>query len=178
MCRSDGRSASNPAPPPERHLFTGLTWAPRGCGRWRRRGARGQPSIANSCNASSRTYKMDVVTSRRGGAGAADLSLKLGVAPNDGGPGGGVSRLAEPAARPWADLLGPSSRVTLLVALGGIKGSGGRRGMISTAEAAARLARAEAAGRLCGTAAANIRRWLTEAPFAKYRQRLLEDIEQ
>ena len=49
--------------------------------------------------------------------------------------------------------------------------------MISAEEAAAGLAQAEAAGRLSGTAAANIRRWLTEAPFARYRDRLLEDIE-
>jgi phosphoglucomutase/phosphomannomutase len=49
--------------------------------------------------------------------------------------------------------------------------------MISREEGAARLDDAEAAGRLSGTAAANIRRWLTEAPFARYRARLLEDIE-
>jgi phosphoglucomutase/phosphomannomutase len=49
--------------------------------------------------------------------------------------------------------------------------------MISADEAAARLAEAEAAGRLSGMAAANIRRWLTEAPFARYRDRLLQDIE-
>ncbi len=49
--------------------------------------------------------------------------------------------------------------------------------MISAEEASAHLARAEAAGRLSGTAATNIRRWLTEAPFARYRVRLLEDIE-
>ena len=49
--------------------------------------------------------------------------------------------------------------------------------MISAEEAAARLAEAEAAGRLSGAAVANIRRWLTEAPFARYRARLLEDIE-
>ncbi|HWE40844.1 MAG TPA: phospho-sugar mutase [Isosphaeraceae bacterium] len=39
------------------------------------------------------------------------------------------------------------------------------------------VARAEAAGQLSATAAANIRRWLTEAPFASYRQRLAEDID-
>ena len=44
--------------------------------------------------------------------------------------------------------------------------------MISAEEAAGRLAEAEAAGRLSGAAAANIRRWLTEAPFARYRARL------
>jgi phosphoglucomutase/phosphomannomutase len=49
--------------------------------------------------------------------------------------------------------------------------------MISAEEAAARLAQAEAAGRLSRTAASNIGRWLTESPFARYRDRLLEDIE-
>lgn len=49
--------------------------------------------------------------------------------------------------------------------------------MISAAAAADRLAEAEGAGRLSGTAAANIRRWLSEAPFERYRGRLLEDIE-
>jgi phosphoglucomutase len=49
--------------------------------------------------------------------------------------------------------------------------------MISAEDGAARLAEAEAAGRLSGTAAANLRRWLTEAPFARYRARLLADIE-
>jgi phosphoglucomutase/phosphomannomutase len=49
--------------------------------------------------------------------------------------------------------------------------------MISAEEAAARLAQAEAAGRLSETAAANIRRWLTEAPFARYRDRLLAEVE-
>ena len=36
---------------------------------------------------------------------------------------------------------------------------------------------AESGGQLSGAAAANIRRWLTEPPFANYRDRLLEDIE-
>ncbi len=49
--------------------------------------------------------------------------------------------------------------------------------MISAEDGAARLAEAEAAGRLSGTAAANIRRWLEEPPFARYRDRLLEEIE-
>ncbi len=35
---------------------------------------------------------------------------------------------------------------------------------------------AESAGKLSGSAAANIRRWLTEPPFAAYRDRLVEDI--
>ncbi len=46
-----------------------------------------------------------------------------------------------------------------------------------TAEAAlARVAKAESAGSVSATAAANIRRWLTEPPFAAYRDRLVEDI--
>src|SRR5689334_4349347 len=49
--------------------------------------------------------------------------------------------------------------------------------MISAEEASARLAEAEGAGRLSGAAAANIRRWLTEAPFERYRARLVQDIE-
>src|SRR5438067_2097623 len=50
--------------------------------------------------------------------------------------------------------------------------------MITLDEAVARLGEAESAGQLSRSASANIRRWLTEAPFAKYRPRLLEDIEQ
>src|SRR5690349_21759312 len=38
------------------------------------------------------------------------------------------------------------------------------------------LAAAEAAGTLSASAAANIRRWLTEAPFARYRERLQQDV--
>jgi phosphoglucomutase/phosphomannomutase len=51
---------------------------------------------------------------------------------------------------------------------------------MSTADVAAALeqvARAEKAGALSASAAANIRRWLAEPPFAAYRPRLLEDIE-
>jgi phosphoglucomutase/phosphomannomutase len=39
------------------------------------------------------------------------------------------------------------------------------------------VAQAEAAGQVSASAAANIRRWLTEPPFARYRDRLAEDIE-
>src|SRR3954451_11017608 len=39
------------------------------------------------------------------------------------------------------------------------------------------VARAESSGQLSASAAANIRRWLTEAPFVSYRPRLVEDIE-
>jgi phosphoglucomutase len=49
--------------------------------------------------------------------------------------------------------------------------------MITPAEALARLGHAGSAGRVSSPAAANIERWLTEAPFGKYRSRLLEDIE-
>src|SRR5690348_3634601 len=38
------------------------------------------------------------------------------------------------------------------------------------------VARAESSGQLSASAAANIRRWLTEPPFAAYRPRLVEDI--
>jgi phosphoglucomutase/phosphomannomutase len=48
---------------------------------------------------------------------------------------------------------------------------------MSTAEdALASLDQAATAGRVSAPAVANIRRWLTEAPFAKYRDRLLQDI--
>ena len=40
-----------------------------------------------------------------------------------------------------------------------------------------RVARAEAAGDLSAPAAANVRRWLTEAPFASYRPALVREIE-
>src|SRR3954447_14741029 len=40
-----------------------------------------------------------------------------------------------------------------------------------------KMARAEGAGEISGPAAANIRRWLTEPPFARYRDRLARDIE-
>jgi phosphoglucomutase len=49
--------------------------------------------------------------------------------------------------------------------------------MITPADAHARLEHAGDTGRLSAPARANIRRWLTEAPFTKYRPRLLEDIE-
>jgi phosphoglucomutase/phosphomannomutase len=49
--------------------------------------------------------------------------------------------------------------------------------MISTEDGAARVAEAEGSGRLSATAVANIRRWLSEVPFAHYRARLLADIE-
>ena len=39
------------------------------------------------------------------------------------------------------------------------------------------VAEAESAGELSAPAAANIRRWLTEPPFAAYRDRLVEDIQ-
>ena len=41
----------------------------------------------------------------------------------------------------------------------------------------AKVTQAETAGELSGSAAANIRRWLTEAPFNAYRPRLVEDID-
>jgi phosphoglucomutase/phosphomannomutase len=39
------------------------------------------------------------------------------------------------------------------------------------------LAAAEAAGALSATAGAQIRRWLTEAPFQRYRERIAQDVE-
>ena len=49
---------------------------------------------------------------------------------------------------------------------------------MSTADAALDLlARAESDSRVSASAAANIRRWLTEPPFGRYRARLLQDIE-
>jgi phosphoglucomutase/phosphomannomutase len=50
--------------------------------------------------------------------------------------------------------------------------------MITPDEALARLAEAESEARISRSASANVRRWLIEAPFARYRQRLLEDVEQ
>jgi phosphoglucomutase/phosphomannomutase len=50
--------------------------------------------------------------------------------------------------------------------------------MITSDDALTRLEFAESKLWVSGPAAANVRRWLTEAPFAKYRARLLEDIEQ
>lgn len=44
-------------------------------------------------------------------------------------------------------------------------------------DAIASLQRAETAGQISPAAAANIRRWLTEPPFARYRDRLARDIE-
>jgi phosphoglucomutase len=49
--------------------------------------------------------------------------------------------------------------------------------MITPAEALARVQRTLAEGRLSASASSNIRRWLTESPFANYRHRLLADIE-
>ncbi len=49
--------------------------------------------------------------------------------------------------------------------------------MITPDEALKRVAKAESAAQLSRAAAANVRRWLIEPPFANYRNRLLEDIE-
>ena len=49
--------------------------------------------------------------------------------------------------------------------------------MITLVEALLRLEHAGSAGRISASASANVHRWLTEAPFAKYRRQLLEDIE-
>src|SRR3954447_22441695 len=48
--------------------------------------------------------------------------------------------------------------------------------MISVEDAVSRVGRAESSGQVSASAAAAIRRWLTESPFAQYRPRLLEDI--
>ena len=50
--------------------------------------------------------------------------------------------------------------------------------MITPVEALARLGHAGSAARISASASANVRRWLTETPFVKYRSLLLEDIEQ
>lgn len=49
--------------------------------------------------------------------------------------------------------------------------------MISTEEALKRLERARGSKQVSESAAVNIQRWLTEEPFAKYRPRLIEDVE-
>ena len=49
--------------------------------------------------------------------------------------------------------------------------------MITPVEGLARLGDAGSEGRISASASANVCRWLTDAPFAKYRSRLLEDIE-
>jgi phosphoglucomutase/phosphomannomutase len=49
--------------------------------------------------------------------------------------------------------------------------------MITPNDALEQVSQAEATGRLSKSAAVNIRRWLSEAPFAKYQGRILEDIE-
>jgi phosphoglucomutase len=49
--------------------------------------------------------------------------------------------------------------------------------MITLDDALERLGKAETEGRLSAPASAGVRRWLMEAPFAKYRNRLIEDIE-
>src|SRR5512135_3512635 len=49
--------------------------------------------------------------------------------------------------------------------------------MASDDGALAQVARAEAEGTISASAAVNIRRWLTEAPFARFRPRLVQDIE-
>ena len=50
--------------------------------------------------------------------------------------------------------------------------------MITPVEALARLGHAGSEARISASASANVRRWLTEAPFVKYTSLLLEDIEQ
>jgi phosphoglucomutase/phosphomannomutase len=49
--------------------------------------------------------------------------------------------------------------------------------MLTADAALGRVTQAETAAQLSASAAANIKRWLTEAPFAAYRERLLQDIE-
>lgn len=49
--------------------------------------------------------------------------------------------------------------------------------MITADDALSKVAQAESSSKVSSTAAAAIRRWLTEAPFLPYRPRLLEDIE-
>src|SRR5271167_2954839 len=49
--------------------------------------------------------------------------------------------------------------------------------MITPDEALERLGRAKEGALLSVSASEEIRRWLTEAPFAKYRNRLVDDIE-
>jgi phosphoglucomutase/phosphomannomutase len=49
--------------------------------------------------------------------------------------------------------------------------------MATTDDALSALERAQAAGQVSAPAASNIRRWLTEAPFARYRDRLIQDID-
>jgi phosphoglucomutase/phosphomannomutase len=51
-------------------------------------------------------------------------------------------------------------------------------GMITADDALSRLADAEASGQLSATAAAAIRRWLTEKPFVRYQERLLREVEE
>ena len=49
--------------------------------------------------------------------------------------------------------------------------------MASADDAMGRLAKAEASGEVSKSAAANIKQWLTEPPFAAYRDRLVQDID-
>jgi phosphoglucomutase len=49
--------------------------------------------------------------------------------------------------------------------------------MITSEEALERLKQAEASGNVSSAAAVNIRRWLVEASFARYRARLIDDVE-
>jgi phosphoglucomutase/phosphomannomutase len=48
--------------------------------------------------------------------------------------------------------------------------------MITADEALIKVRQAEASGQLSSSAAAAVQRWLTDAPFAEYRPRLLQDI--
>ena len=49
--------------------------------------------------------------------------------------------------------------------------------MLTADDALAALKKAEAGNLISAAAIANIQRWLTEPPFARYRDRLIEDIE-
>ncbi len=48
--------------------------------------------------------------------------------------------------------------------------------MLTAQEALGAVSQAATGGRISATAAANIRRWLTEPPFAGYRDRMIEEI--
>src|SRR5271157_1577256 len=97
--------------------------------------------------------------------------------------------LRRPSRFPSASLSGPShcaggsrlacSLQSIGLALGTISRALARstETMITVDDALAKVAQAESSSQLSASAAAAIRRWLTETPFTQYWPRLLQDID-
>src|SRR5262249_52385945 len=92
------------------------------------------------------------------------------------GPSAGSARGLRPAGVSSRRAPGRADAVTGRTPRGHVH-QGRRPPMSKADDALATLQRPETAGQVSPPAAANIRRWLTEPPFARYRDRLTQDID-